>query len=257
MPALRVKDLKKGMVKEWLDEDYAERSANKRTAAVRSIMRSFHWALDDERVDSIPIGRIKTERPAHRELVLDKAAWGKLLALLENKHGKNYDDFRDYLTVIWETGCRPQEIRLVEAKYFERENRRWVFPKEKSKGKKMQRVVYLNDEAFAICERHAALHPTGQMFRQQSGTPWDRNAVRCKFRRLKIQMGLKELCAYTLRHSWATRMLVAGVDSHVVAKLMGHRHPIHRQTTFQVDDPATERVAVGIARASFRQLRWR
>lgn len=64
MPALRVKDLKKGMVKEWLDADYAERSANNRMAAVRSIMRSFHWSLDDERIDSIPIGRLKTERPA-------------------------------------------------------------------------------------------------------------------------------------------------------------------------------------------------
>ena len=33
---------------------------------------------------------------------------------------------------------------------------------------------------------------------------------------------MPELCSYTLRHSFATRMLQAGVDSHVVAKLMGH-----------------------------------
>ena len=78
------------------------------------------------------------------------------------------------------------------------------------------------DEAYSITERRALKHPEGPIFRQEHGDPWDKNSVRCKFRRLKEKLGLPELCSYTLRHSFATRMLQASVDSHVVAKLMGH-----------------------------------
>lgn len=218
----RVAELKRKHVTEWLDENYADDSANYRNGAVRAVKRALKWAADEDLIAYSPLAKVKLPTPEHRELIINADTWHKLLGLLENKYGKNYDDFRDYLTVIWETGCRPQEVATVEARFFERENRRWVFPVKKSKGKRRQRVVYLTDEAFAICERLALKHPEGPLFRQQSGRPWDKNAIRCKFRRLKRKLNIPDLCAYTLRHSWATRMLQAGVDSHVVAKLMGH-----------------------------------
>jgi integrase len=38
-------------------------------------------------------------------------------------------------------------------------------------------------------------------------------------------MNIDGLCAYTLRHSFATRMLKAGVDSVKLGILMGHKDP--------------------------------
>ena len=39
------------------------------------------------------------------------------------------DQFRDYLRFVWDTGCRPQEVRLVEASHLDGEDRRMAKPK--------------------------------------------------------------------------------------------------------------------------------
>ncbi len=220
---LRLRHLKRFHLTNWLSECYAGTSANYRNAAGRCAKRALQWCEDEQLIEvRSPLAKAKLPEPERRELTIDDAQWEALVKLLENRWGHNYDDFREFLSVIWETGCRPQEARIVEARYLDRVSRCWRFPAKVSKGKKRQRIVYLTDAAFAICERRALKYPQGPIFRQGDGGVWDKNAVRCKFRRLKEKLGLPELCSYTLRHSFATRMLQAGVDSHVVAKLLGH-----------------------------------
>ncbi len=71
--------------------------------------------------------------------------WEKLVA----KIGKSRDGgcLLDVVTVMKETGCRPQEVRRVEARHFKRQDRCWEFPIAESKGKKDKRVVLLTDKA--------------------------------------------------------------------------------------------------------------
>jgi integrase len=57
--------------------------------------------------------------------------WEQLVACV-----KPGDPFHDVITVMKETGCRPQEIRRVEARHLDRKDKCWVFPIEESKGKK-------------------------------------------------------------------------------------------------------------------------
>lgn len=220
---LRLDGLKRFHVTNWLSERYGTTSANYRNAAGRCAKRALQWCEDEQLIEvRSPLAKAKLPEPERRELTIDEGQWEALLALLENRYGHNYDDFRDFLTGIWETGCRPHEAKIVEAQYFDRANRCWRFPTKRSKGKKRQRVVYLTDLAFAITERRCLKYPEGPIFRQESGLPWDKNAIKCKFRRLKRKLGLPDLCSYTLRHSFATRMLQIGIDSHLVAKLLGH-----------------------------------
>ncbi len=220
---LRLAQLKRFHLTNWLGEQYPGTSANYRNGAGRCAKRAIQWCENEQLIEiRSPLAKTKLPEPERRELTIDANEWAALLKLLDNRRGHNYDDFRDFLTVIWETGCRPFEARIVEAKHFDRTNRCWRFPTKLSKGKKRQRIVYLTDAAFAITQRRALKYPDGPIFRQQSGEAWDKNAIRCKFRRLKAKLALPELCCYTLRHSFATRMLQAGVDSHIVAKLMGH-----------------------------------
>jgi hypothetical protein len=41
----------------------------------------------------------------------------------------------DVLVTLWETGCRPQELRKVEARHFVADRGRiWMFERGKSKG---------------------------------------------------------------------------------------------------------------------------
>jgi len=131
-------------------------------------------------------------------------------------------EFSDVLITCWESGCRPQEIMNVEARHVDLANDRWVFKVRESKGKKFTRIVYLTGRAVEITRRLAAQHPTGKLFRNAAGQPWDKDAISRRFHRKKKALGRK-LCLYHFRHSFATRMLLAGVDAIVVAMWLGHR----------------------------------
>jgi integrase len=84
--------------------------------------------------------------------------------------------FRDLLTVTWETGCRPQESLRVEARHLDPAGERWIFPPSESKGRKTPRVVYLTPKAAEICGRLATAHPTGPMFRNTDGQASDQTS---------------------------------------------------------------------------------
>ena len=88
-----------------------------------------------------------------------------------------------------------------------------------AKGKQEARAVYLTDKAVEILKRNWR---EGIIFRNTRGEPWTSNAVRCRFERLEEKVG-KRYCQYLLRHSFITRKLLAGVDSHVVVQLVGHK----------------------------------
>lgn len=129
--------------------------------------------------------------------------------------------FRDLLTVAWEVGCRPQELFRVEARHFDRRNRRWEFPAAESKGKKKIRLVYLTDNALAITERLCATFPAGPLFRTVDGTPLTRQGVSSAFARLKPAMGRK-IALVDFRHSFVTLGIKRGVDPITLANLVGH-----------------------------------
>src|SRR5207249_6485806 len=60
----------------------------------------------------------------------------------------------------------------------------------------------------------------------ENDLPWNRNAVRCRFRRQRVNSRVKVkvagVCGYAIRHSYATNALRAGVDPITLAVLMGH-----------------------------------
>lgn len=109
----------------------------------------------------------------------------------------------------------------VEVRHVDLPNKRWVFEIEKSKGKKRQRVVYLSETAIEITRRLLRKHPEGALFRNSRGRPWTRNSVKCRFGRMKVELGTRYRL-YDFRHTFATRLLESGVDALVVAALMGH-----------------------------------
>ena len=164
---LRLAHLRRFHLTNWLSECYAGTSANYRNGAGRCAKRALQWAEDEQIIETrSPLAKAKLPDPERRELFIDESQWRELLRLLENRCGNNFDDFRDFLTVIWETGCRPYEARIIEARYFDWAGRCWRFPTKMSKGKKRQRIVYLTDEALAITERRALKYPEGPIFRQ-------------------------------------------------------------------------------------------
>ena len=145
--------------------------------------------------------------------IITPEQWDQLLALVPDRV------FQDFLITLWETGARPIEVRKVEACHVD--DGRWVFERKKSKGKRKRRVVYLTPAALEITERLVRQHPTGPLFRNTKGRPWTKNSVGLRFQRLEKKLDFP-VCAYSIRHSWATKQLREGTPLVIVSKLMGH-----------------------------------
>ena len=69
-------------------------------------------------------------------------------------------------------GVGPLEARTISAEHVDLKNTMIVFPPSQAKGKQNERVIFLPENALAICKRLVAAHPTGPIFRNTHGRPW-------------------------------------------------------------------------------------
>ena len=245
-PNLTVGELRPYHVLEWVDQ-HPHWADGHRRGCIVAVQRPLRWAEKLGYIDRSPISHIEKPQQGRRDVVISDTEFGVLLDLAGD------EDFRDLLVTAWETGARPQEIWNVEARHFDEANGRWVFPAAEAKGRRRIRTVYLSERSLAISQRRAVLYPQGPLFRNTKGRPWTSFAVNCRFGRIQLRLGrsrMQELgiaasdnpdrklrraetdrlarqngtrhCLYHFRHSFATRMLEAGVDALTVSTLMGH-----------------------------------
>jgi integrase len=212
---MAVAALKPFHVVEWLDK-HPTWSGNYRHGIIRAIQRPFNWAVKLGYIDVNPIRHVEKPQPTRREQVITPEQWPAI-----RDHYHHGDPFRDLLEFAWETGCRPQEIKKIEARHVQMAAHRVLFPKDEAKGKKRPRVIYMTPRAEAILANLLALRPTGLLFLNADGAPWTSYAINCRFCRLKKHLGTK-YGLYAARHGFATRKLEEGIDHLTVAAWMGH-----------------------------------
>ncbi len=112
-----------------------------------------------------PLASIEKPQQGRREQLVSEEEYRNVLTALVS------DEAHDLVTLSWETGMRPNELFVAEARFFEPENARLVFPVKLSKGKKTQRIVYPNDTALEIVRRCAFKNPDGSLLRNTEGDP--------------------------------------------------------------------------------------
>jgi integrase/recombinase XerC len=212
---LKVTDLKQFHVQNWISAKFRDSTDTTKHGLIRAIQRPLNWGVKNGLVDRSPLIGIEKPSRKPREAVLTEEQFQQMLRYVGGQ------EFIDYLTFIWETGCRAQEIRVIEWRH--RDGDKIILELANSKGEKYNRVIYLNETAGAIIDRLSKR--TGPIFRNSNGKPWTANSVRCRFKTLKRKMNMPDLCATTLRHSWATNSLKNGMDSTTASILMGHRDP--------------------------------
>ncbi len=181
-------------------------------AAITAIRRAFNWGIKLGKIKKNPAKAVDKPEAPFREQIITR----ELHDLIITKVGKA---FAELLELAWETGARPFELYRLETRHVELNNCRAVFPKSEAKGKKRQRVIYFSDAAMQIVKRN--VRGTGPVIRNTDGDAWTIHSINSAFNRLSRKMQPR-YCLYNWRHSFAHRKLSEGLDSMVVATLMGH-----------------------------------
>jgi len=213
---LQIKALKPYHVERWVIKGLKAKNPNTVHGAMRCVQRVMNWAVKSGRLDKTPLAGLERPAKVARDVYLTPEQFKKLVGAIKDK------EFLDIITILRETGCRPQEARWVEARHFDRKERCWVIPWAEAKGEKEERVVHLNKKAFEITQRLALKWPKGPIFRDTNGNPWTRGPLNSRCFRLRPKLGF-HVCPYTIRHVFATEAIMRGVDLITLAKLMGHK----------------------------------
>jgi integrase len=238
----RVGDLRPYHLQNWVDGREGDSQSTTR-ACITAVKRAFAWAEKQGHIDRSPIANVERPGATRREQIVAQAEYDTIRSCVPD------EAFLDLLELAWEVGPRPQELVRVESRHVDLLNARWVFPKEEAKGKKYPRVVYLTEPALELTKRWMIRYPEGPIFRNLDGTPWNKSSINSRFFRLAKKTGQK-FCLYSFRHSFATRLLEAGVDSLTVAILLGHQDPSMLARVYQHLSHNPEHLLTQVRRAA-------
>lgn len=179
---------------------------------------AFAWAVSQGLLAKNPFAGVKIGRTNRREHLITRDDRDRIFAAVPDQA------FRDFLTAFQETGCRPSEVVRVTAADCNLETGVWILKDHKTAEETgRDRVVYLTPAMVDLTRRLVKTFPTGPLFRGRLGQPLTKQAIRLRFRNLRLKLTkLKHFCAYTYRHTYCTDALANGVGIAHVAELMGH-----------------------------------
>jgi integrase len=206
------------IVDAWLNSNKGWKGC--RRGAVIALKRAFNWAAENNKIVKNPLRSYKKPPARSRERFLTVEERKKIF--------DNYpagDCFRDFLFALENTACRPGEVSTVNAGHVGLRTGVWVFDEHKTEDKTGEpRVVILTPAMVELTKQLMVKHPEGPLFRNEDGKPWTRNAIRCRFRRVRMKLGLGgDLVAYLYRHAVATDLLESGTGIAQAAEILGHK----------------------------------
>lgn len=201
-------------VNEWLDKK-EEWCGSTRAGFVVTLKAVLNWAVAEDYLQQSPMAKLRRRKIARRVRVLTDDERRKLL-------GRAAPNFRDLLTVIDLTGCRPfSEAAKLTAEKIDFENARAKLKEHKNAKKGKSRVIFFPPDALAVLKRLAEKYPTGLLFRTRLDTRWTRSAVATNLQRLRKELEIEPFVAYDFRHTYISNALVKGVPVEVLAELVG------------------------------------
>ncbi len=119
------------------------------------------------------------------------------------------------------TGMRRGEILGLRWQDVDLKNAVAVIPAERAKGKR-NRFIPLNSVAMEVLrELPQPIDRSALVFKNSQGKQWDR--LRKHWEYAVFAAGLVDFRFHDLRHTYASRLVMAGIDLAVLRELLGHR----------------------------------
>ncbi len=229
--------LKAAQIRKWRNELGGVKASKNRT--MTWLKAALNFAVAEDRVNAAAAQQWKKVKPhkdadGRREIYLDL---DQRRALLKACSG----GARDMVEATALTGARPGELASATRSQFDARTGLMTF-----KGKTGERRVPLSPPALELFKRLAKNKlPNAHLFTADDGKPWANctwaRPVRDAAAKAKLPKGT---VLYTLRHSFITETLLAGMATLEVAKLSGTSLPmIEKNYGKLVTEVARERLA--------------
>ncbi|SKA26905.1 integrase [Vibrio cincinnatiensis] len=203
------------------------------TYAVNRLRAAFNRAVEWEFIDSHTLGKVKViHQDNTRVRYLSKEEEKALLAALTSRDARlreslastaqagRYVDYLEPLIVMaMHTGLRRGELLTLRWEHISLPNRYLTIRSENAKSKK-RRTVPLNDTVFHLLDAWRAQNPSADFVFVHRGQPV--SFFSYQWRNLLKEAKIEQFRFHDLRHHFASKLVMAGVDLNTVRELLGH-----------------------------------
>ena len=211
-------DITKQDIQRWLQEQTVARNwkAGTRNRWQAAFSLVFRVGVDNDKIETNPASRIKrkTENNGRIRFLSDEEET-KIRKVLEAK----YPQYIPAFDISLHTGMRASEQFGLRWNQIDLERKLLTLPKTKNGS---SRVIRLNSVALAAFQQlRTDSKSNGVVFRNTEGEPLE--GTRAWFEPTIEETGIENYTWHCNRHTFASRLVMAGVDLRTVADLMGHK----------------------------------
>ncbi|HZC81796.1 MAG TPA: site-specific integrase, partial [Nitrospiraceae bacterium] len=129
----------------------------------------------------------------------------------------------DIVILGLDTGLRPGNLVGLRCAWVQAGGTCLIIPREHTKGKKLLITIPLTTRAADIVRQSLEHARSDYVFISRAGRPYTTAEINRWLQRAAVKAGLDNICLYTLRHSFISRLVQAGRPLTEVAALAGHR----------------------------------
>ena len=216
-------------MQQWLDSHPEWESDWTKSGALRNVQVAFNWAAKSRIIRENPFRGV-THPVGQPRRDMTQVEFQAVLRVSGSEWRKTKPTpgarFRQILTFLWYSGCRPCEAAKLRWSDIDFEQSLIVLQEHKTR--RMQktprpRIVPLHPVALKLLLWLERRGEGDYVFLTHRKTPWNKNSLGLRVARAREKAGVSDDAKlYGIRHAFGTRAIMSGVDLKTTSELMGH-----------------------------------